>query len=363
MFRRLEEGDPAVRTLWSQLVEISLQEMFGIFDRLGGVTLDYPKDGEAFYQPYLGEVIAEAKEQGVARQSDGALIIEVPGEETPLLLLKSNGTTTYATRDLAQVRYRAQTFHPAKILYCVANEQALHFRQYHAAARRLGFVPDSLELVHVKFGLMRGAEGKLSTRRGTSIFLQDVMDEAVRRAREVVEAKNPELSDREKTEIAEVVGIGALKYFDLSHDRRHDIVFDWDRMLSLKGDSAPYLQYSYVRAVQILAKVGTVNFPLDKWKGESGRFGVGLPEDVQRLVRELARFPLVLERAAADYTPHTIAQYLNDLAGQFSQFYECYPVLKAEGEDRAIRLAIVAGVANVLRRGLDLLGIKVLERM
>ncbi|MBI4032609.1 arginine--tRNA ligase [Candidatus Berkelbacteria bacterium] len=354
MFKRLEDGDQDVRNLWRHLVDISLKEMFAIFERLGGVTLDYPEDGEAFYEPYLHDVIADAQKQGVAKESDGALIIEIPGESAPLLLRKSNGTTTYATRDLAQVRYRVRTFHPTKILYCVANEQALHFRQYYAAARMLGFVPESVELIHVKFGLMRGTEGKLSTRRGTTVFLQDVMDEAVKRARAVVEEKNPDLADAEKDRIAEVVGIGALKYFDLSHDRKHDIVFDWDRMLQLTGDSGPYLQYTYVRAAQILTKAG--ESPSEIPNGN-------LADDVQRLIRELAKFPLVVEWAAHDATPHTLAQYLNNVATQFSRFYETYPVLKAEGDERAIRLAIVKGVANVLKRGLGLLGIEVLGRM
>ncbi len=247
----------------------------------------------------------------------------------------------------------------------VGNEQSLHFQQVFASARKLDLQhleTADADLVHVKFGMVRLPEGKMSTRKGRVVFLEDVMDEAVKRAKAVVEAKSPDLSDREKTEIAEVVGIGAMKYFDLSHDRRHDIVFDWDRMLSLKGDSAPYLQYSYVRAAQILAKVTSSEFSELSELSTSLKFTQSL-KSLNSLIRSLAQFPLVVQRAAEQYTPHTLAQYLNALATQFNAFYENYPVLQSEGQDRAIRLAIVSGVANVLKRGLDLLGIKVLERM
>lgn len=357
MFRRLETGDDVVRTLWAQMVEASVAEMNGILERLGGIHFDYPRDSESFYEPYLQEVIEAAKAKGLAEESDGALVVRVPGEETPLMLQKRNGTTTYATRDLAQVMYRVREFQPTKILYAVANEQALHFRQYHAVARLLGFAPDSVELVHVKFGLMRSLEGKFSTRAGRVIFLEDVLDEAVRRARAVVDEKNPDLPEAEKSRIAEVVGLGALKYFDLSHDRNKDIVFDWDRMLQLNGDSAPYLQYSYVRAVQILKKAGETGNELGEVKMDA------LPADVQALLRTLAKFPLVLEQVANQNAPHVLAQHLNHLASEFSRFYENYPVLTAEGEERAFRLAVVSGVANVLKRGLDLLGIAVVEQM
>ncbi len=362
MFKRLEAGDSEVRTLWEYLVRVSLAEMHAIFQRLGGIHLDYPEDGEAFYEPYLGAVIEAAQAHGKAMESDGALIVRVPGEETPLMLQKSNGTTTYATRDLAQVRYRVSTFHPSKILYCVANEQSLHFRQYFAAARSFGFVPPDVELTHVKFGLLRLPQGKMSTRRGTTVLLDAVLDEAVRRARAVVEAKSPDLADAKKDQIAQVVGIGALKYFDLSHDRNHDIVFDWDRMLSLAGDSAPYLQYAYVRAKKILAKSsGESVGDTPPWRGEGD--AIVVPVDIQALIRTLAQYPLMIERAAAQYAPHIIATYLNSLATEFSSFYENYPVLQSEGTNRALRLAIVAGVATVLKSGLNLLGIDVVDEM
>lgn len=354
MFARLEAGNTEVRALWQSLVDASLREFQLVYDRLG-VRFTEPKMGESFFEDKLEAIIALAKERGVADESDGALIIRVPGIETPLLLQKKDGATLYATRDLAAMQYRVEAYRPKEILYVVANEQALHFEQLFAAARLLGLVQDDVRLAHVKFGLVRLPDGKISTRKGRVVFLSDVLDEAVARARLIVDEKNPELPEAERMHIAEAVGVGAVKYFDLSHNRKHDIVFDWDRMLQLTGDSGPYLQYTYVRAAQILSKAAA---ELPREIPE-----VDLPEDVQRLVRELARFPLVIERAAADAAPHTLAQYLNELATQFSRFYENHPVLKAKGDERVVRLAIVEATAHVLQCGLGLLGIKTISQM
>lgn len=353
MFAKLESGDLGVRTLWQSLVDASLRDFKAIYDRLG-VQFTEPAMGESFFEDKLQSIIALAKERGVAEESDGALIIRLANIETPLLLQKQDGATLYATRDLAAIKYRAEKYRPNAVLYVVANEQALHFEQLFVAARLLGVVSDDVALTHVKFGLVRLPEGKISTRKGRVIFLDDVLNESVRRARAIVDEKNPDLADTEKERIAEVVGVGAVKYFDLSHDRKHDIIFDYERMLQLTGDSGPYLQYTYVRAAQILAKAGELSREIP---------AVELPEDIQRLVRELARFPLVVERAAHDATPHIVAQYLNELATQFSRFYENYPVLSAEGDERIARLMIVQGVARVLKRGLNLLGIETLEQM
>lgn len=359
MFAKLEAGDVECRVLWQSLVEASLREFQAIYDRLG-VVFTEPKMGESFFEDKLSDIIRLAKERGLAEESDGALVIHLPNQKVPLLLRKQDGATLYATRDLAALKYRVETYQPQALLYVVANEQALHFEQLFTAARLMDLAPKPLRLEHVKFGLLLGSDGKkMSTRRGRVIFLQDVFDEAVRRAMEIIEEKNPDLSPEEKQKISEVVGIGALKYFDLSHDRKHDIVFDWDRMLQLKGDSGPYLQYAHVRASQILHKAGVS----DVANSTPIQYPDSLPIDISDLLRELARLPLVVERSALDTAPHILAQYLNDVAVRFSRFYENYPVLKAEGDERAFRLMVVAGVARTLKRGLELLGIDAPERL
>jgi len=351
MFKRLEEGDPVVRTLWQTLVDQSLGEFQTMYDRLG-IVIDEPTIGESFYEPLMGAIIDRAREQGLAKESAGALVVEVPGETVPLMLKKADGSTIYATRDLAALKYRIDTYQPMRLLYVVANEQSLHFRQVFAVAGLLGLIPDGVSVDHIKFGLVRTAEGKLSTRAGRVVFLNDVLNEAVERARVVVEEKNPDLDDAAKSAVAEAVGIASVKFFDLFHDRNHDIVFDWDRMLSLKGDSAPYLLYSYTRAAGILRKNSEALADL-----------TNVSPQLMPYVRTLARFPLVLEAVVADNAPHHLAQYLNQVATEFHRFYEEFPVLSSKGADRAARLAVAAGTANVLKRGLDLLGISVLETM
>jgi len=353
MFKRLENGDPAVMELWTFFVDISLIEYQKIYDRLA-ISFTEPRMGESAHRDTFEAITTLVRDAGVSEISDSAEIVNIGVTGAPFMLRKSDGATTYGTRDLAALKYRVDTYRPAAVLYVVSNEQTFHFQQVFAVARMVGIAPASIQLTHVKFGFVRLPEGKMSTRKGRVIFLDDLLDEAVRRARQVVDEKNPELTESEKSRIAEVVGVGALKYFDLSHDRKHDIVFDWDRMLQLTGDSGPYLQYSYVRATQILAKAGEAPGQIPELE---------LPTDVQRLVRELARFPLVVQRSAQENAPHILAQYLNEVATQFSRFYELYPVLKAEKTERDVRLALVRGIAITLKRGLTLLGIEAPEKI
>ena len=359
MFRKLEANDPAVHALWQHFVDLSLSQFEAMYRRLG-VTFDDVRAGESRYIPMVPELIAEAERSGVAVVSDGALVVPIPDETTPLMLRKSDGSTIYATRDLAAIEYRVATYHPDEILYVVANEQALHFRQVFAAAHLLGIVSDSTRLTHVKFGLIRTTEGKMSTRKGTLIALDDLFAEAVRRSEAMIGARDIELSHEQRAAIAETLAIGAIKYFDLSHDRNHDIVFDWERALSLKGDSAPYLEYSYVRALNILKKAAETS---DVAATTSAEEDLGSIEAVAPLLRCLAQFPLILEQAAHQYAPHVVAQYLNQLATHFHAFYEQYPVLKSSGEVRRQRLEIVSAVKHVLERGLSMLGIGTVDAM
>lgn len=353
---RLERGDPQARALWQEFIRHSQAEFQETYDLLG-VKFDHTL-GESFYEEMMPEVTEQATRQGVAISNGGALIVRLDDEgiNTPLILRRSDGATLYATRDLATAIYRIRTFAPAKILYVVGADQRLHFRQLFAALRKLGY--DDVEYVHVDFGLVRLPEGRMSTRRGRVVFLEDVLEEAIVRARRLVDEKNPELLEGERAEVARIVGIGAVKYADLSQNRVKNIVFDWDRMLSLDGDSAPYLHYTYVRSRSILRKGEEVaaEGPYD------GR--AAATEEEWTLLKHLGRFPEVVHEAAQTYHPHQVANYLFQLAQAFHTFYHEVPVLQAE-DDALLRsrLQLVEGIATVMRTGLGLLGIRVPERM
>ncbi len=353
LFARLEQGDPAVVALWQAFVSLSLDEFRGMYGRLH-ITFDDPDAGESRYQPLVAPLVERALADGTARESDGAVIIPIPHEPAPLLLRKADGSTIYGARDLAAIEYRQAQYHPDAIVYVVANEQALHFRQVFAAARALKLVPDTTELLHVKFGLVRTAEGKMSTRKGTLVVLNDLLDQAVAKAGELLGDRLADLPATERAATAERLGIGAVKFLDLSHDRQHDIVFDWDRALSLTGDSAPYLMYAHVRASNILMKLGAADSTV------AGNEAY-LPHAT--LIRHLARYPLVLTQATAEQAPHVVAQYLSQLAAQFNGFYEQYPVASAAGDEQAARAHVVAAVRSVLAHGLAILGIETVGSM
>ncbi len=353
---RLEQGDSGARRLWQEFIRHSLAEFQKIYDRLE-VRFDHTL-GESFYEDKMGEVIDTAIRGGSAVEDQGALIVRLDdvGIKTPLILRRSDGATLYHTRDLATAIYRLRTFHPSKILYVVGSDQRLHFQQLFATLRKLGF--GEVEYVHVDFGLVQLPEGRMSTRRGRVVFLEDVLDEAVARARRLVEEKNPELPEPEKEEVARIVGIGAIKYADLSQNRVKNIIFDWNRMLALDGDSAPYLQYTYVRARGILRKGGD-RVPEDPF---DPRAAATAPE--WTLITSLSRFPEIGLEAAQTYHPHLVANYLFALAQAFHAFYHDVPVLQADDDAlRRSRMQLVAGVAAVMRIGLGLLGVRVPERM
>jgi len=353
---RLERGDPEARRLWEEFVRHSMAEFQRTYDLLE-VSFDHTL-GESFYEDKTREVIEQAVARGIAVEDEGALIIRLDnaGITTPVLLRRRDGATLYHTRDLATAIYRIRTFRPARILYVVGSDQRLHFRQLFAALRELGF--GDVEYVHVDFGLVRLPEGRMSTRRGRVVFLQDVLEEAIERARALVDEKNPELPDSERESVARIVGVGAIKYADLSQSRIKNIVFDWNRMLSLEGDSAPYLQYTYVRARGIIRKAG------DAPPAEPFDARAAASAQEWALIKHLSRFPEAVHDATHTYFPHVVANYLFQLAQLFHTFYHEIPVLQAEDEDlRRSRQHLVGGAATVMRTGLDLLGIRVPERM
>ncbi len=369
-FRRLETGDEKARSLWQRFVKFSTAEFGRIYDLLG-VRFDSIR-GESAYENRLSGVISRALERGVARRekpaaamvtggdevgSDETVVI-IPlddvGIETPLILQKSDGTSLYATREIATAEYRIERWRPEKMLYVVGKEQELYFRQFSAALAKLG-IP--VPCVHVTFGLVRLPEGRMSTREGRVVFLEDVISEAIRRAEAVVQGRD--LSPEEKARISRIVGIGAIRYADLSQSRIKEVVFDWNRMLALDGDSAPYLQYAYTRTRSILRK-SEVQSPESKIPSPSS---FALPEEFA-LLKSIARFPDAIVAAAETYEPHRIAGRIYRLARDFSAFYDKAPVLKAETPAlRDARLYLVEMTGRVLATGLALLGIEVTDRM
>jgi len=354
--RRLEEGDREAQRLWQEIVRLSEAEFSRIYALLGA-RFDATV-GESFYVDKTPEVIALAKELGVAVEDAGALIVRLDdvGIKTPLMLRRSDGATLYPTRDLAAAIYRIRTYQPAQLLYVVGAEQRLYFRQLFATLHKLGFT--EVRYLHIDFGDVTLPGGRMSTRRGRVVFLDDVLREAITRARFLVDEKNPELPEDVREQVARQVGIGAVKYADLSQNRVKNIAFAWDRMLALDGDSAPYLQYTYVRAAGILRKAGAEPGH-DAFDGRAAAI-----EHEWRVLLQLSQFPEAVYSAMVDYSPHHVANSLFALAQAFHGFYHEVPVLQAaDAELRQSRLQLVEGVATVMRTGLALLGIEVLERM
>jgi arginyl-tRNA synthetase len=354
---KLQQGDPENVALWKRFVAASMAEFDAIYQRLGvrfDVTL-----GESFYNDRLAATVERLTQGRIAEESRGALVVfftkERDGEEMPpYIVRKADGGFNYATTDIAGVLYRMETWSPSRILILTDERQQLHFRQLFATARRLG-VKASLE--HVWFGLMSLPEGTISTRQGRGlIYLKDLLDEAERRAFDVATQASPELPEAERRAIARVVGIGAVKYNDLCRDRQTNFVFTWDKALALTGNSGPYLQYACARVRSILRMAAEEDGAV------AGPIGALEPEE-RALVLRLLAFPEAVESVARTAKPHTLCEYLFDLAGAYSTFYEKHPVRKAEPAVRASRLTLCSLTADTLQRGLGLLGIETLERM
>ncbi|MBZ1348622.1 MAG: arginine--tRNA ligase [Candidatus Liptonbacteria bacterium] len=351
--KKLQEGNKENRKLWKLFITESLKEFNKTYKRLGikfSLTL-----GESFYQPMLNQVVKEALEKKVAVYNEGAVKIFFQEKELipPMVIQKSDDSFLYTTTDLAAIKYRVSRWHLNKILYVVANEQTLHFNQVFRAAEMLGYAPKNI-LVHIKFGMLLGEEGKkMSTRKGEFIKLEEVLNKAVEKAGQI------------NKEAAEKVGIGAIKYYDLSHYRESDIVFDWDRMLDLKGNSGPYLQYTYSRLKSILKKALVLPFFQNSNNFFSRKIDISLAssEAEKNIIRQLIYFPDAVAYAAETYSPNHLADYLYKLANCINVFYEKESVLNAENKIKENRLSLVSASSQVLKTGLDLLGIKVVEKM
>ena len=359
-FKKLEDEDSEARKMWEACVKISLEEFNRIYELLG-VKIGYTF-GESFYEDKMAEVIANAKRRGVAKESRGALVIEIPGIKAPLMLLKSDGATTYQTRDLATIKYRLKSWKPDLYIYEVGAEQSLHFRQVFGAAALLGY-GETNQFVHVAHGLYRWQEGKFSTRKGVTIHLEEVLSEAIQRAKKLAQkagiSKN--LSQEEQEEVARVVGIGAVKYNDLKQRPEQDIIFDWDKVLNLEGNSGPYLQYTYARCRSVLRRAGITNYQLPITKGHGLKFAQ--TEEIA-ILRTIYQFPEVVLEAAKNFAPNLICNFLFDLAQKYNNFYNLHPIIRAPSPEIVkSRLALTAATAQVIKNGLALLGIKSLERM
>ncbi len=350
-FRELEAGNEEALLLWRKFRDLSLREFKRIYDFLGIEFDSY--QGESFYNERLAETIAEIKNTGITRESQGALIVDLGADMPPCLLQKTDGATLYATRDISAALYRYEKYKFAQLLYVVGSDQVLHFKQIFKVLQLMGRDWSSL-CQHVSFGMVRFQEGKMSTRKGRVILLEEVLSKAVELAQEIIQEKNPTLKNKEK--VARQVGIGAVIFGDLNNDRSKDIVFNWKKILDFSGETAPYIQYSHARICSILRQE-----PLPIEAPIKGELYKAAEEKVVLLA--LGRFPAVLVKAAEVNKPSILARYLLVLARDFNHFYHNCPVLKVAGEKRIARLLLIDAVRLVLKKGLYLLGIEAPEEM
>lgn len=358
---KLQSGDEVVLALWRQFVEISLQHAEEVYTKLGLKLQRADVAGESSYNDDLHNVINELEAKDLAVDSDGAKVVFLDefknkeGEPAAFIVQKQGGGFLYATTDLACLRYRVNVLKADRLLYVVDTRQDLHFKQLFATSRKADWLPENVSAEFIGFGTMMGKDGKpFKTRSGDTVKLVDLLDEAVERATKLVKDKNPELSDLDAVKIGETVGIGAVKYADLSKNRTSDYVFDWDNMLSFEGNTAPYLQYAYTRVQSVFKKVGDWNV----------QAALKLQQPLeQQLAVELLKFEDVLQSVAETSFPHYLANYLYQLATLFSRFYEACPILKAQGDVRDSRLKLAQLTGETLKMGLDLLGIDVLDVM
>ncbi len=352
-FKKLETGDRENRALWQWFRKESLKEFKKIYARLGIRFNIFV--GESFYEKDLKPLVAELLKKGIAEKSEGSVIVSLEKFGlAPALIQKSDGASLYLTRDIPNIRYRVKKFRPDSIFYVVGNEQSFHFQQLFKIAEIIGI--KKTKLVHIKHGFILGEQGKkLATREGRTILFDEILKKSINLAHKVVQKKNPELNEKEKSEIAEAVGIGALKYGDLKENRNSDISFDWDRMLDFRGDSAPYIQYTYARLKSILRKAG-------KFKSGNAKFLNGENEYV--LIRKIIEFSDVVEESARMLLTNNLAKYLYELSNAANRYYESTPILNDNDKMRRnARLALVSAASAVLKSGLGLLGIKAPEKI
>jgi len=350
-FKKLEEGDEESLKIWKKFREMSLKEFNELYKKIG-IKFDFYV-GESSYNKKLDSIIEMLKKKGLVKESQGALVVQTDKNAPPCILRKSDGASTYELRDIAAAIDRYFKFKPEKILYVVGSEQKFHFEQFFKVLRMAGF-SFVKNCVHVPFGLITLPEGKISTRQGRVIFMEDVINKAVSLAEKIIEGKNPNIANYKKKKIAEKIAIGTIIYNDLSNDRILNIKFDWNKALSLEGNSAPYLQYSYVRANSILKKAGVIKKkPVYK----------NIDDREKLLAHELLMMPKVVKQAAENYKPNLIANYCYNLSQIFNDFYENCPVINAESGIKERRVMLVKAAKQVLENCFNLLLVPVIEEM
>lgn len=355
-YLKFEEGDEASRKLWKKIVRWSLMDMQQVYDRLG-VGFDY-MNGESFYEDKMEAVLDEGRKKGLIVDGEKGAWIIMPDapQDVPVLVRKSDGATLYATRDLARIQYWEKEWSPDLMVNVVDMAQAFYFKQLFFAQRKLGLTSARNE--HVSFGRMQFADGSMSTRKGNILLLTDVMDEAQQRALKLVREKGVDLDEREQAELARIMGIGSIKYNILHQSRTTNITFDWDRMLSFEGNSAPYLMYTLTRARSVLRKAG-----MDVHDARKSELKAELDIE-KKLLIQLMMYPDTIQRACEEFKPNHVANYLYELAQDFNSFYNSHSILQAQSKDlRESRLMITALVVRMMEDGFRLLGLEIPEKM
>ena len=355
-FKLLEDGDPYCKKIWEKFRELSLKEFQRVYDLLGSKFDSW--NGEAFYSDKMPEVIQILDKTGKLVESEGAKIIDLEdkGINTPCIIQKSNGSTTYATRDLAAILYRARNYDFDKALYVVSYEQTLHFKQVFEVAKLLGLDEKYTNgLKHVPFGMVSLSTGKMSTREGNIVKLEELLNEAISRAKGIIEEKNPDLEDKEN--VAKKVGVGAVIFNDLSNSRIKDEIFDWNQILNFQGETGPYIQYTYVRTKSVLEKAGYIpqieEIKFDKLGDESSK----------NIINLIYNFENILEQVTQKEEPSILSRYLIDVAKSFSNFYNDNKILVEDKDTQNARVYLTYSVGKVLKIGAKLLGIDMPNKM
>ena len=351
-FKKIEDGDEEATRIFTWFKELTLKDTAKVYDKLG-VTFD-SYAGESFYNDKMGPVIDELRDKGLLTVSEGATIVDLSEDKMPpCIILRSDGATLYATRDLAAATYRQNTYHFDKCLYVVAYQQDLHFRQIFRVLEKMG-KEWAKGCVHVAFGMISYEGQALATRKGHVVYLEDLLDQAQKKALEIIEEKSPNLPDKE--DVARQVGIGAVIYTDLSNNRIKDIDFCWDRALNFDGESGPYVQYTHARCCSLLRKAEGLVTAEPDWSALCD-------DEAQSLLRLMSRFPDVIKEAADKYEPSMITRAVTDIAQAFNRFYYEHRILEGEAGEIAARVALTKAAKDLIRTGLFLIGIEAPERM
>ena len=362
---KLQSGDEYCRTMWQKLVKITMQQNQHNYDRLNVTLTDKDVMGESLYNPMLPGIVEDLKKQGLAVEDDGALVVYLDefknkdGDPMGVIVQKKDGGFLYTTTDIAAAKYRYETLKAHRALVFSDTRQSQHMQQAWLITRKAGYVPDSFQLEHKNFGMMLGKDGKpFKTRSGDTVKLADLLDEAIERAGVLISQKSTALSEQEKADVIEAVGIGSVKYADLSKNRTTDYVFDWDNMLSFEGNTAPYMQYAYTRIRSIFNRSQIA-------LNEVEQAQLSITNEKERaLAIKLLQFEEAVQVVGKEGTPHVLCAYLYELAGVFSSFYEHCPILNNDDQQvKLSRLKLALLTERTLKQGLDLLGIKTVEKM